>query len=144
MGYSDWGLLGPLCLFLNQYFNNFLPEHFVLWMALCWCTIDMLRYCSQVIIIRFLHTTTFFFKFLCLLQICLEICDHMCIELFRIPYPPKSSNLNSAAAAASSSLSSGVGLGAPSLTGGSGLTTTNSANAANNKRQTKATKRNNH
>lgn len=23
-------------------------------------------------------------------QVCLEICDHLKIELFRIPYPPKS------------------------------------------------------
>ncbi|XP_063696938.1 cholinephosphotransferase 1 isoform X1 [Culicoides brevitarsis] len=68
MEYFDWGLIGPLFLFLNQYFNNFLPEYFVLWFAMIWCTIDLCRYSSQV---------------------CLEICDHLHINLFRIPYPPK-------------------------------------------------------
>lgn len=48
MDYWDWGLLGPGFLFLNQYFNCFLPEHWVLWIALLWGTIDLLRYCSQV------------------------------------------------------------------------------------------------
>uniref|UniRef100_A0A182RVD9 diacylglycerol cholinephosphotransferase n=1 Tax=Anopheles funestus TaxID=62324 RepID=A0A182RVD9_ANOFN len=68
MEYLDWGLIGPLCLFLNQYFNSFLPEYYVLWFCLLWCTIDLIRYCGQV---------------------CLEICDYLKIELFRIPYPPK-------------------------------------------------------
>lgn len=68
MEYLDWGLLGPLCLMLNQYFNNFLPEYYVLWFCLIWCTVDLGRYCSQV---------------------CLEICDHLNIHLFKIPYPPK-------------------------------------------------------
>lgn len=31
-----------------------------------WVTIDLLRYCSQI---------------------CTEICDHLNVELFRIPYP---------------------------------------------------------
>lgn len=48
MNYLDWGLLGPLLLFLNQYFNNFLPERLVLWLALIWGAIDMVRYCIQV------------------------------------------------------------------------------------------------
>lgn len=48
MHYLDWGLLGPLLLFLNQYFNNFLPERLVLWFALIWGAIDMVRYCIQV------------------------------------------------------------------------------------------------
>lgn len=68
MEYLDWGLIGPLCLFLNQYFNCFLPEYYVLWFCLLWCTIDLIRYCGQV---------------------CLEICDYLKIELFRIPFPPK-------------------------------------------------------
>ncbi|XP_040162224.1 cholinephosphotransferase 1 isoform X3 [Anopheles arabiensis] len=68
MEYLDWGLIGPLCLFLNQYFNSFLPEYYVLWFCLLWCTVDLIRYCGQV---------------------CLEICDYLKIELFRIPYPPK-------------------------------------------------------
>ncbi|XP_038114066.1 cholinephosphotransferase 1 isoform X1 [Culex quinquefasciatus] len=68
MEYLDWGLIGPLCLFLNQYFNCFLSEYWVLWFAMLWCTFDLIRYCGQV---------------------CLEICAYLKIELFRIPYPPK-------------------------------------------------------
>lgn len=48
MGYTDAGHIGPLLLFLNQYFNNFLPEIYVLYIALIWCTYDLLAYCSQV------------------------------------------------------------------------------------------------
>lgn len=48
MDYWDWGLLGPSFLFLNQYFNCFVPEHWVLWLATVWGTIDLMRYCSQV------------------------------------------------------------------------------------------------
>lgn len=56
MGYTDYGHIGPLLLFLNQYFNNFLPEVYVLYIALIWCTYDLLVYCSQVSrIITFLH-----------------------------------------------------------------------------------------
>lgn len=48
MGYSDYGHFGPILLFLNQYFNNFLPEFYVLCIALIWCTYDLLIYCAQV------------------------------------------------------------------------------------------------
>lgn len=48
MGYLDFGLFGPILLFLNQYFNNFLPEIFVLWIAFIWCTYDLFIYCAQV------------------------------------------------------------------------------------------------
>lgn len=48
MEYLDWGLIGPLCLFLNQYFNSFLPEYYVLWFAMLWCSVDLIRYCGQV------------------------------------------------------------------------------------------------
>ncbi|XP_037914033.1 cholinephosphotransferase 1 isoform X6 [Hermetia illucens] len=68
MEYSDWGLLGPLLLFLNQYFNNFIPEIYILWFAFFWGLQDLCRYCTQI---------------------CLEICEHLKIQLFRIPYPPK-------------------------------------------------------
>uniref|UniRef100_A0A6B2EL10 diacylglycerol cholinephosphotransferase n=1 Tax=Phlebotomus kandelakii TaxID=1109342 RepID=A0A6B2EL10_9DIPT len=61
--YLDWGLIGPLMLFLNQYFNNFLPERVVLFGATAWCTFDLIKYCSQV---------------------CLEICNHLNIHLFKI------------------------------------------------------------
>ncbi|KAJ0179614.1 hypothetical protein K1T71_005326 [Dendrolimus kikuchii] len=67
MDYYDWSLLGPAMLFLNQYFNNALPEYWVLWICTVWVCVDLIRYCGQI---------------------CLEICDHLKIRLFRIPYPP--------------------------------------------------------
>ncbi|XP_059490082.1 cholinephosphotransferase 1 isoform X1 [Neocloeon triangulifer] len=63
MEYLDSVLMGPLMLFLNQYFKSFLPEYYVLWGCMLWATFDLLRYCRQV---------------------CLEICDYLHIELFRI------------------------------------------------------------
>jgi len=74
MGYLDSGLVGPLILFLNQYFNEFIPEYYVLWMALVWCTIDLGYYCSVV---------------------CLEMSEYMKIKLFTIPHPPPSSTSSS-------------------------------------------------
>ncbi|XP_055705166.1 cholinephosphotransferase 1 [Phlebotomus papatasi] len=67
MEYLDWGLIGPLMLFLNQYFNNFLPESLVLFGATVWCTFDLIKYCSQV---------------------CVEICNHLNIQLFKISPQP--------------------------------------------------------
>ncbi|CAH0721389.1 unnamed protein product, partial [Brenthis ino] len=67
MEYYDWSLLGPAMLFLNQYFNNAIPEYYVLWLCTVWVCADLIRYCGQI---------------------CLEICDHLKIRLFRIPYPP--------------------------------------------------------
>ncbi|XP_075972334.1 choline/ethanolaminephosphotransferase 1 bbc isoform X5 [Anticarsia gemmatalis] len=63
MDYYDWSLLGPAMLFLNQYFNNALPEYYVLWLCTLWVCSDLIRYCGQI---------------------CLEICDHLKIQLFRI------------------------------------------------------------
>nr|CAD7447557.1 unnamed protein product [Timema bartmani] len=68
--YLDSSLIGPAMLFLNQYFNFFIQEYIVLWLCLVWVTLDLLRYCSQV---------------------CLEICDYLKIELFRIPVRPPGS-----------------------------------------------------
>lgn len=34
MDYMDWSLLGPTMLFLNQYFNTFVPEYYVLWLCM--------------------------------------------------------------------------------------------------------------
>ncbi|XP_047526503.1 cholinephosphotransferase 1 isoform X1 [Vanessa atalanta] len=67
MEYYDWSLLGPAMLFLNQYFNNAIPEYYVLWLCTIWVVANLMRYCGQI---------------------CLEICDHLKIHLFRIPYPP--------------------------------------------------------
>ncbi|XP_057662573.1 choline/ethanolaminephosphotransferase 1 isoform X5 [Diorhabda carinulata] len=66
MDYTDWALMGPAMLFLNQYFNTFINEYYVLWLCLVWVLIDLLRYCTQI---------------------CLEICDYLHLQLFRIPYP---------------------------------------------------------
>ncbi|XP_023723076.1 cholinephosphotransferase 1 isoform X5 [Cryptotermes secundus] len=74
--YLDSALIGPAMLFLNQYFNFFLPEYIVLWLCLVWVSLDLLRYSAQV---------------------CLEICDHLKIKLFRIPYskaPPSASTMS--------------------------------------------------
>lgn len=66
MDYMDWSLLGPIMLFLNQYFNTFIKEYYVLWLCLIWVTFDLIRYCAQI---------------------CHEICEYLHVELFRIPYP---------------------------------------------------------
>ncbi|XP_033251339.1 cholinephosphotransferase 1-like isoform X5 [Drosophila miranda] len=81
MEYLDWSLLGPSLLFLNQYFNCIVPEIWLLWFMLIWGTQDLLRYCSQV---------------------CLEICQHLRINLFRIPYNPKAGVPHPATASVSS------------------------------------------
>ncbi|XP_077289830.1 choline/ethanolaminephosphotransferase 1 bbc isoform X3 [Arctopsyche grandis] len=67
MEYFDWSLMGPAMLFLNQYFNNAIPEYYVLWMCLIWVAVDLIRYSCQI---------------------CLEICEYLKIKLFHIPYPP--------------------------------------------------------
>ncbi|XP_012286905.1 choline/ethanolaminephosphotransferase 1 isoform X3 [Orussus abietinus] len=64
MQYLDSSLIGPAMLFLNQYFNFFIKEYYVLWGCFIWVTLDLLRYS---------------------VQICHEICDHLKIMLFRIP-----------------------------------------------------------
>lgn len=69
MELKDSGMFGPLILFLNQYFNEFIPEFYVLWLALAWCTFDLIFYCSNV---------------------CFEMCDYMDIKLFTIPHGPAS------------------------------------------------------
>ncbi|XP_072388940.1 choline/ethanolaminephosphotransferase 1 isoform X2 [Diabrotica undecimpunctata] len=66
MDYMDWSLMGPAMLFLNQYFNTFINEYYVLWLCLIWVAIDLMRYCAQI---------------------CHEICDSLHLELFKIPYP---------------------------------------------------------
>jgi hypothetical protein len=68
MQIKDSGMFGPLILFLNQYFNEYIPEYVVLWLAFAWVTMDLFHYC---------------------LNVCLEMCDYLNIQLFTIPYPPK-------------------------------------------------------
>lgn len=65
--HRDAALLAPLGLFLNQYFNTFITEWFLLYLALVWVILDLAWYCTQV---------------------CQEICVALKVELFTIPYPP--------------------------------------------------------
>lgn len=65
MDMLDSGMIGSAILFLNQYFNEFIPEYYALWLALAWCTFDLMYYCRNV---------------------CLEMCSFMNIKLFTIPY----------------------------------------------------------
>jgi len=60
----DASLLAPLALFLNQYFNTFISERPLLYLALVWVIIDLLWYCTKV---------------------CLEICNYLEVCLFTIP-----------------------------------------------------------
>lgn len=34
MSYTDSSMCGPLLLFMNQYFNTFIEEYYVLWICL--------------------------------------------------------------------------------------------------------------
>lgn len=64
--HRDSAFLAPLALFLNQYFNTFIPESWLLPLCAVWVVVDLLYYCSRV---------------------CLEICAGLEVELFTIPYP---------------------------------------------------------
>ncbi|KAJ8379043.1 hypothetical protein AAFF_G00231340 [Aldrovandia affinis] len=59
----DTAFLGPGLLFLNQYFNSFVDEHIVLWIALILSAVDLIRYCTGV---------------------CLQIASHLRIQVFSI------------------------------------------------------------
>ncbi|XP_061543625.1 choline/ethanolaminephosphotransferase 1b isoform X2 [Phycodurus eques] len=48
MHLHDLAFLGPGLLFLNQYFNSFIDEYLVLWIALVLSLLDLLRYCVSV------------------------------------------------------------------------------------------------
>ncbi|CAH0385408.1 unnamed protein product [Bemisia tabaci] len=63
LDYVDSSMYGPLMLFLNQYFNCFISEYTVLWLCLIWATLDLFLYCKRI---------------------CMEICEHLRIRLFRI------------------------------------------------------------
>ncbi|XP_037086484.1 cholinephosphotransferase 1-like isoform X2 [Pollicipes pollicipes] len=61
--YFDSCMIGPAMLFLNQYFNTFFREYYVLWVCLIWGLVDFLDYWRKI---------------------CNEICAHMNILCFRI------------------------------------------------------------
>ncbi|XP_009885739.1 PREDICTED: cholinephosphotransferase 1 [Charadrius vociferus] len=60
---QDTAFIGPGLLFLDQYFNSFVDEYIVLWIALFISLFDMLRYATGV---------------------CLQIAAHLHIHVFRI------------------------------------------------------------
>ncbi|XP_078423788.1 cholinephosphotransferase 1-like isoform X1 [Cetorhinus maximus] len=62
---QDTAFIGPGLLFLNQYFNSFINEYFVLWTAMIFSLCDLMIYCTSV---------------------CIQIASHLHIEVFRIPY----------------------------------------------------------
>ncbi|KAK1906178.1 Cholinephosphotransferase 1 [Dissostichus eleginoides] len=59
----DTAFIGPGLLFLNQYFNSFIDEHIVLWIAMVFSLVDLARYCTGV---------------------CLQIASHLRIRVFSI------------------------------------------------------------
>ncbi|KAM9185141.1 choline/ethanolaminephosphotransferase 1 isoform 2-T2 [Mergus octosetaceus] len=67
---QDTAFIGPALLFLDQYFNSFIDEYIVLWIALILSLFDLLRYCVSV---------------------CNQIAAHLHIHVFRI----KSSSMHS-------------------------------------------------
>uniref|UniRef100_A0A7N8WPT7 Cholinephosphotransferase 1 n=1 Tax=Mastacembelus armatus TaxID=205130 RepID=A0A7N8WPT7_9TELE len=62
----DTAFIGPGLLFLNQYFNSFIDEHIVLWIAMVLSLLDLTRYCMGV---------------------CLQIASHLRIRVFSITPP---------------------------------------------------------
>ncbi|XP_053572959.1 cholinephosphotransferase 1 [Bombina bombina] len=61
---QDAAFIGPGLLFLNQYFNSFIDEYIVLWVAMVISLLELLRYCIGV---------------------CIQIAAHLRIHIFRIP-----------------------------------------------------------
>lgn len=63
---SDSAFVAPLLLFINQYFNSFFSEHFLLWGALVLSACDLLCYCTSV---------------------CKQIASHLNISVFSLQKP---------------------------------------------------------
>ncbi|XP_069612591.1 choline/ethanolaminephosphotransferase 1 [Ranitomeya imitator] len=63
MHLQDTAFIGPALLFFNQYFNSFIDEYLVLWIALVLSMVDLVRYS---------------------VSICNQIASHLHIEVFRI------------------------------------------------------------
>ncbi|TRY57855.1 hypothetical protein DNTS_017653 [Danionella cerebrum] len=59
----DTAFIGPGLLFLNQYFNSYIDEHIVLWIAMVLSLLDLVRYCTAL---------------------CLQIASHLRIQVFSI------------------------------------------------------------
>ncbi|XP_068275366.1 choline/ethanolaminephosphotransferase 1 isoform X1 [Nyctibius grandis] len=71
MHLHDTAFIGPALLFLDQYFNSFIDEYIVLWIALIFSLFDLLRYCVSV---------------------CNQIAAHLHIHVFRIKSSATHSN----------------------------------------------------
>lgn len=65
----DLAFTGPALLFLNQYFNSFINEYCLLWVALVLSAFDLVRYCVSV---------------------CNQIATHLNIRVFSIQPPSPS------------------------------------------------------
>uniref|UniRef100_A0A4W3JPI5 Choline/ethanolaminephosphotransferase 1 n=1 Tax=Callorhinchus milii TaxID=7868 RepID=A0A4W3JPI5_CALMI len=66
MHLQDTAFIGPGLLFLDQYFNSFINEYLVLWIALVWSLFDLIRYSVGV---------------------CNQIASHLHINVFKITPP---------------------------------------------------------
>lgn len=66
----DTSLLGPLLLFLNQYFNSLVNEYLLLWICLIHATVDLVQY------------LTYTYR---------QIAQHLGISIFSINPPPSTS-----------------------------------------------------
>lgn len=62
MHLHDLAFLGPGLLFLDQYFNSFIDEYLVLWIALIISFVDLVRYCVSVCNQIACHLHIFVFK----------------------------------------------------------------------------------
>ncbi|XP_053562859.1 choline/ethanolaminephosphotransferase 1 isoform X2 [Bombina bombina] len=71
MHLHDTAFIGPALLFLDQYFNSFIDEYIVLWIALVLSLFDLIRYSVSV---------------------CNQIASHLHIEVFRIKMAATNSN----------------------------------------------------
>ncbi|KAF6074175.1 choline/ethanolamine phosphotransferase 1 [Phyllostomus discolor] len=71
MHLHDTAFIGPALLFLDQYFNSFIDEYIVLWIALVLSFFDLIRYCVSV---------------------CNQIASHLHIHVFRIKASAAQSN----------------------------------------------------
>nr|KAF6290392.1 choline/ethanolamine phosphotransferase 1 [Myotis myotis] len=71
MHLHDTAFIGPALLFLDQYFNSFIDEYIVLWIALVFSLFDLIRYCVSV---------------------CNQIASHLHIHVFRIKVSTAHSN----------------------------------------------------
>ncbi|XP_045175187.2 choline/ethanolaminephosphotransferase 1-like [Mercenaria mercenaria] len=70
----DWSLLGPMMLFMNQYFNSKFPEYILLWIVCIYSIQDWIMYS---------------------LRVCREICSHLNIYCFDITSKPNPERRNS-------------------------------------------------